>query len=69
MHPLENQPANQIGAVAEVTFAESDSSHVPKFLNPDPSPSPQILQIWESNPCSDSGSYWCNRNFPIFLLK
>jgi len=45
MHPVENQPANRIGAVAEVTFAESDSAHVPKFLNPDPSPGPQILQI------------------------
>jgi len=37
--------------VARVTFSDSDSVLVPKFFNPVPA----ILQIWESDSCSDSG--------------
>jgi len=48
--------------VAGVTFSDSDSAPVPKFL--------AILQIWESDSRSD---YDCNqqsnRNSPMFLLK
>jgi len=47
--------------VAGVTFSDSDSAFVPKFLNPGPA----ILQIWESDSCSDSG---CNRFFTKFWL-
>jgi len=45
--------------VVGVTFSNSDSSPVPKFLNPGPA----ILQIWESDSCSDSGyNHQSNRN-------
>jgi len=51
---------------AGVTFADSDSAPVTKVLNPGPA----ILQIWESNSCSDSGyDHRSNRNFPMFLPK
>jgi len=54
--------------VAEVTFSDSDSTPVPKFLNPDPGPA--IFQISESDSCSDSGyNHWSNRNLPMFLLQ
>ena len=52
--------------VAGVTFSESDFAPVKKFLNPGPG----IFQIWESDPCSDSGyNHRPNRKFPMFLLK
>jgi len=35
-----------------VTFSDSDSAPVPKFLNP----GPVIIQIWESDSCSDSAT-------------
>jgi len=50
----------QLSEVAGVTFSDSDSALVPKFLNPDPGP--EIFQIWESDSCSDSGYHWSNRN-------
>jgi len=51
--------------VAGVTFSDSDSAPVPKFLNPGPA----ILQIWESDSCSDSGyNNRSNRNLPCFYL-
>ena len=31
--------------MAEVTFSDSGSAPVPKFLNPGPDPGPAILQI------------------------
>jgi len=50
--------------VAGVTF--SDSTPARKFLNPGPA----IIQIWESDSCSDSGyNHRSNRNLPMFLLK
>ena len=56
----------RIAEVAGVTFSDSDSTSVPKFLHPGPA----ILQIWESNTCSDSGyNHRSNRNFPMFLPK
>jgi len=56
--------------VAEVTFSDSDSTLVPKFLNPGPDPGPAIFQISESDSCLDSGyNYQSNRNLPMFLLK
>ena len=67
------QPANRIviisaAEVAGVTFSDSDSTRVPKFLNPGPDPA--ILQIWESDSCSDSGgNHRSNRNLLMFLLK
>jgi len=52
--------------VAGVTFSDSDSAPAPKFLNPGPA----ILQIWESDSCSDSGyNHRSIRNLPMFLLK
>ena len=52
--------------VTGVTFSDSDSAHVPQFLNPDPIPA--ILQIWESGSCSDSGyNHRSNHNLPICL--
>jgi len=55
-----------LAEVAGVTFSDSDSAPVPKFLNPDPA----ILQIWESDSCSDSGySHRSNRNLPMFFPK
>jgi len=54
--------------VAGVTFSDSDSAPVAKFLNPGPDPA--ILQIWESDSCSDSGyNHPSNRNLPMFLPK
>ena len=48
------------------TFSDSDSAPVPKFLNQGPA----ILQIWESDSCSDSGcNNRSNRNLPMFLPK
>jgi len=56
--------------VAGVTFADSDSAAVPKFLNPGPDPDLAILQIRESDSCSDSGcDHRCNRDLPMFLPK
>jgi len=56
--------------VTGVTFSDSDSPPVPKFLNPDQDPGPAILQISESDSCSDSGyNQRSNHNLPIFLLK
>ena len=49
--------------VTGVTFY--DSAPVPTFLNP----SPAILQIWESDSCSDSGYHRSSRNLPMFYLK
>ena len=42
--------------VAAVIFSDSDSAPVPKFLNPGPDPDPAILQVWESDSYSDSGT-------------
>jgi len=56
--------------VAGVPFSDSGSAPVPKFLNPGPDPGPAILQIWESDSCSDSGyNHRYNRNLPMFLTK
>jgi len=53
---------------AGITF--SDSVPIPKFLNPAPVLGPAILQIWESDSCSDSGyNHWSNQNVPIFYLR
>jgi len=41
-----------------------------KILNPGPDPGPTILQIWESDSCSDSGcNHRSNRNLPMFLPR
>jgi len=56
--------------VAGVTFSDSDSAPVPKFLNPGPDSGPAILQIWESDSCSDSGyNHPANFNLAMFLPK
>jgi len=50
-----------LSEVDGVTFSDSDSAPVLKFLNPDRGPA--ILQIWESDSCSDSGyNHRSNRN-------
>ena len=50
--------------VAGVTFSDSDSAPVPKFLNPDPGPA--IFQILKSDSrCNHRSS----RNLPMFFLK
>ena len=55
-----------VAEVAGVTFSFSDTASVPKFWNPGPA----IFQIWESDPCSDSGyNYQSNLNLLMFLLK
>jgi len=52
--------------VAGVTFSNSDSAPVPKFLNPGPA----IIQIWESDSSSDSGcNHRSNRSLPIFCWR
>ena len=54
--------------VARVTFSDSVSAPVSNCLNPGPDPT--ILQIWESDSCSDSGyNHRSNRNLPMFLPK
>jgi len=56
--------------VAGVTFSDTDTAPVPKFLNQGPHPGPAIFQIWESDSSSDSGcNHQSNRNLPMFLLK
>jgi len=37
--------SEQESEVAGVTFSDSDSAPVPKFLNPGPDPDPPIFQI------------------------
>ena len=55
--------------VAGVTFSDSDSAPVPKFLNPGPDPVATIFLIWESDSCSDYGyNHRSNRNLPMFYL-
>ena len=52
--------------VAGATFSDSDSTPVPKFLNPGPGPdpAPAIFQIWKSDYCTDSGyNHPSNRKF------
>jgi len=52
--------------VAGVTFSDSDSVPVPKFLNQGTSK----FQIWESDCCSDSGyNHRSNHNLPMFSHK
>ena len=54
--------------MAGVTFSDSDSAPVPKFLNPGPDLA--IFQIWESDSCSDSGyNHRSTGNLPMFLSK
>ena len=54
--------------LAGVTFSDSDSAPVTKFLNPDSGP--LLFQIWESDSCSDSGyNHRSKCNLPIFLLE
>ena len=56
--------------VAGVTFSDSNCAPVPKFLNPGPDPRLAILQIWESDSCSDAGyNHWSSWNLLMFLLK
>jgi len=50
-----------------ITFSDSESTSVPKVLNPDPGK--KIFQIWESDSCSDSGCHRCNRNSTMLLLE
>ena len=52
--------------VTGVTFSDSDSTPVPKFLIP----APAILQVWESNSSSESGyNHWSNHILLMFLPK
>ena len=52
--------------VVSVTFSNSDSALVTKFLNPGSA----IFLIWEFDSCWDSGySHRSNRNLPMLLLK
>jgi len=44
-------------------FSGSDSTPVLKFSNP------EIIQIWETKSCLDSGYRQSNRNLPMFLLN
>jgi len=54
----------------ESIISDSDSAHVPKFLNPGPDTGPAILQIRESDSCSDYGNnHRSNRNLTMFLTK
>jgi len=47
---------------------QTPTFQTPKFFNPDPGPA--IIQIWESDSCSDSGyNHRSNRNLPMVLLK
>jgi len=64
----EVRSATRLPEVAGVTFSDSESAPVPKFLNPDPGPA--IFQIWQSDSCSDSGyNHRSNHNLPMFLLR
>jgi len=49
--------------LAGVKFSDSDSAPISKFVNPDPGR--KIFQIWESESCSDSSKYRCNRNYAM----
>jgi len=52
--------------VAGVTFSDSNSAAVPKFLNP----GQEIFQLSEFDSCSNSGyNHRSNRNFPMFSLN
>ena len=54
----------------QVPFSDSDSTPVPKFLNPSPDPRPEYFQIWESDTCSDSVyNHRSNRNLPTIWLR
>ena len=54
--------------VAGVNFSDSDSTPIPKCLNPGPDPA--VFLIWESDSCSDSGyNHQSNRHLPMFYLK
>jgi len=53
--------------VARVTFSDSDSASVPKFLNP--YPAQKFFWIWESDSFSNSANHQCNRNSAAFVLK
>jgi len=56
--------------VAGVTFSDSNSALVPTFLNQGPDQGPSILQILESDSCSDSGyNHRSNGNLPMLLHK
>ena len=55
--------------VAILTFSDSDSALVPKFLNPDPDLGSKFFQIWESDSCSNSDNYRNYRNSAMFLHK
>ena len=60
----------RLPVVAGVTFSDSNSAPVPKFLNPSLDPGPAILQNPLSGSCSDSGyNHRSNRNLPMFLPK
>jgi len=51
-----------------VSFPDSTSAPVPKFLNSDQGP--VIFLIWESDSCSDSGyNHRSNRNSPMISQK
>jgi len=59
-----------IAEVVGVYFSDCGSAPVPKFLNPGPDPGPAILQIRESDSCSDSGyNHRSKRNLTMFLPK
>jgi len=68
-----NSLSNHLCCVAEVvwvTFSDSNSAPVTKFLNTDLGLDPASFQIWESDFCSYSSYHHrSNRNLPVFLLK
>ena len=51
----------QRSEVAGVTFSDTDSAPLPKFL--------KFLQIWESDSCSNSSNQRCNRKSAMFIFK
>jgi len=60
---------SEISLDTGVNFADFEFAPVPKFLNPEPGPVPDLFQIWESDSCSDSGYHQSSWEFTHILLK
>jgi len=55
----------RLSEVTGITFADSVSAPVLKFLNPDFGPTPKVFQICQPDCCSNSENHLCN-NYHIF---
>jgi len=60
---------HRLAEVAGVTFSDTDSVPLPKYLNPAPGPGPEIFQMSESASRSDSDYNCGNRKLPMVLLQ